>query len=82
MPTYNNLSNLSKMYYLLMENGGGVLSPNIQRKIFDYALSSRDTVLLKRLAEYPGLTKEVDNLLARENDLAILVAWASGRTGM
>lgn len=77
MPTYSNLSNLSKMYHLLLENGSGVLSPNIQRKICDYALSSRDTALLKKLAEYPGLTKEVDNILGRENDLAILVAWAS-----
>ena len=75
MPT--NESNVHTMYSLMLtSNTAHVVTAEMQHRIYDHAVSIADTTLLKKLAEYSGLVKEIDNLLAKRTELDVLVAWA------
>lgn len=75
MPT--NESNVHTMYSLMLtSNTAHEVTAEMQRRIYDHAVSVKDTALLKKLTEYSGLVKEIDNLLAKRTELDVLVAWA------
>lgn len=75
MPTNEN--NVHTMYSMMLTSGTAhVVTAEMQRRIYEYAVSAQDTTLLTKLVEYSGLVKEIDNLLAKRTELDVLVAWA------
>ena len=61
MPT--NESNVHTMYSLMLTSDTAhVVTAEMQHRIYDHAVSIADTTLLRKLAEYSGLVKEIDNL--------------------
>lgn len=74
MPT--NKNNVHVMYSTMLTVGDRKLTPEMQHRIFNHAVSVTDIALLRHLAQYSGLTKEVDDLLAKRTELDVLVAWA------
>ena len=72
-----NENNIHIMYSMMLTSGAShAVTAEMQRRIYEYAVSVRDTALLTKLVEYSGLVKEIDNLLAKRTELDVLVAWA------